>query len=220
MTGAPIAETDADAPLTVAIDGPAASGKGTLARRLAVVLGLPHLDTGLLYRAVGRRVLDAGADPGDAIAATAAAEALEPRDLLRDDLRGPVADAASSLVASIPAVRAALLAFQRRFAAEGAVLDGRDIGTVIVPDATAKLFVTASPEVRAERRYLQLSHNGEGVSFEDILADIRKRDERDSHRSAAPLVQAADAILLDTSKMSISQAADAARRIVEAARTR
>jgi cytidylate kinase len=126
----------------------------------------------------------------------------------------------ASQAAVFPQVRAALLDFQRQFAAQdgGAVLDGRDIGTVICPGATAKLFVTASAEVRAERRYLQLSHQGEDVRFEDILADIRKRDERDSRRSAAPLAQAADAVLLDTSKMSISQAADAARRIVEAAR--
>jgi cytidylate kinase len=156
----------------------------------------------------------------DEAAAAAAARALDPAHLEDPDLRTRAAGELASQAAVFPAVRAALLDFQRQFAAQagGAVLDGRDIGTVICPQATAKLFVTASPEVRAERRYLQLSHAGETVAFEDILADIRKRDERDSHRSAAPLVQAADAVLLDTSKMTISEAADAARRIVEAAR--
>jgi CMP/dCMP kinase len=215
MTGAPIAETDADPPLTVAIDGPAASGKGTLARRLAVVLGLPHLDTGLLYRAVGRRVLDAGADPGDAIAATAAAEALEPRDLLRDDLRGPVADAASSLVASIPAVRAALLAFQRRFAAEGAVLDGRDIGTVVLPQARVKLFVTAGLEVRAVRRHQELLARGGAVpDLAKIREEMAARDEADSSRTTAPLRPAEDAVVMDTSGLTADQALARAEAII------
>ena len=152
----------ADPPLTVAIDGPAASGKGTLAKRLAVVLGVPHLDTGLLYRAVGRRVLDAGGDPADAEAATAAAVALVTSDLQRGDLRGPVADAASAAVASVSGVRAALLDFQRRFAAEGAVLDGRDIGTIVLPQARVKLFVTAGLDIRAERRHRELAARGGG----------------------------------------------------------
>ncbi len=207
--------------LVIAVDGPTASGKGTIAKALAQHFGLPHLDTGLLYRAVGVQTVRSGGDPdraNDALAGCAFPDALLADPALRSEESGGYASRASIHAA----VRAALLDRQRAFAAQpgGAVLDGRDIGTVICPDATAKLFVTASPEVRAERRYLQLSHAGENVSFDDILADIRKRDERDSHRSAAPLVQAADAVLLDTSKMSISQAADAARRIVEDARTR
>jgi cytidylate kinase len=207
--------------LVIAVDGPAASGKGTIAHGLAQQYGLPCLDTGLLYRAVGvLTVAKAGAVEEQA--ATAAARALDPTHLEDPQLRTRSAGELASQAAVFTGVRAALLDFQRQFAAQsgGAVLDGRDIGTVICPDATAKLFVTASPEVRAERRYLQLAHQGEGITFEEILADIRRRDERDSHRSAAPLVQAADAVLLDTSRMSISQAADAARRIVEAARTR
>jgi cytidylate kinase len=206
--------------LIIAVDGPAASGKGTIAHGLAQEYGLPCLDTGLLYRAVG--VL-AQARVGEVSeqAAVEAARALDPTHLEDPALRTREAGELASQAAVFEGVRAALLDFQRNFAAQdgGAVLDGRDIGTVICPGATAKLFVTASPEVRAERRWLQLSHAGEAITFEDILADIRKRDERDSHRSAAPLVQASDAVLLDTSKMSISQAADAARRIVEAART-
>jgi cytidylate kinase len=206
--------------LVIAVDGPAASGKGTIAHGLAQQYGLPCLDTGLLYRAVGVLAQTHAGEVSEA-AATAAAKGLDPTHLEDPALRTREAGELASQAAVFTGVRAALLDFQRGFAAQpgGAVLDGRDIGTVIVPHATAKLFVTASPEVRAERRYLQLSHNGEGVSFEEILADIRKRDERDSHRSAAPLMQAADAVLLDTSKMSISQAADAARRIVEDART-
>jgi CMP/dCMP kinase len=207
--------------LVIAVDGPAASGKGTIAHGLAQAYGLPCLDTGLLYRAVGVLAQAKGGEIGEA-AAVAAARALDPTHLEDPALRTRQAGELASQAAVFTGVRAALLDFQRSFAAQagGAVLDGRDIGTVIVPAATAKLFVTASPEVRAERRFLQLSRQDEGVSFEDILADIRKRDERDSHRSAAPLVQAQDAVLLDTSKMSISQAADEARRIVEAARTR
>ena len=207
--------TDADPPLTVAIDGPAASGKGTLARRLAAVLGLPHLDTGLLYRVVGRRVLDAGADPGDAQAATAAAEALEPADLQRCDLRGPAADAASSQVASVPGVRAALLAFQRRFAAEGAVLDGRDIGTVVLPQARVKLFVTARLDVRAERRHRELVARGGPVpDLAVIQAEMAARDEADSTRATAPLLAADDAVVLDTSGMTADQALARAEAII------
>jgi len=210
MTGA-----EPDPPLTVAIDGPAASGKGTLARRLAAILGLPHLDTGLLYRAVGRRVLDAGADPADARAATTAAEALEPADLQRGDLRGPVADAASSQVASVPGVRAALLAFQRRFAAEGAVLDGRDIGTVVLPQARVKLFVTAGLEVRADRRHRELLARGGAVpDFAVIRAEMAARDEADSSRATAPLRPAEDAVVLDTSGMTADQALARAEAII------
>jgi cytidylate kinase len=206
--------------LVIAVDGPAASGKGTIAHGLAQEYGLPCLDTGLLYRAVGV-LAEAQAGGVSEEAAVAAARALDPTHLEDPHLRTRSAGELASQAAVFTGVRAALLDFQRQFAGQagGAVLDGRDIGTVICPDATAKLFVTASPEVRAERRWLQLSRDGESVAFEDILADIRKRDERDSGRSAAPLVQAADAVLLDTSKMSISEAADAARRIVEAART-
>ena len=172
----------------IAIDGPAAAGKGTLARRLARSLGLPYLDTGLLYRAVGRRVLDAGGDPTDPATAEAAAQRLEPSDLDRTDLRGPAADAASSAVAAVPSVRAALLAFQRDFAAQrGAVLDGRDIGTAIFPDAAVKLFITASLPERARRRWQELRDRGEDVELARVEADMQARDERDSARSAAPL---------------------------------
>ena len=204
--------------MLIAVDGPAASGKGTIAARLAALYRLPYLDTGLLYRAVGH---DAG--PGaDEAAATRAAEGLEAERLADAALRTRGAGELASRAAVFPGVRAALLDFQRRFAAQrgGAVLDGRDIGTVIAPDAPAKLFVTAAPEVRAERRWKQLIGQGEAVSLADILADIRRRDERDSGRAAAPLVKAADAVLLDTSEMDISTAVEAARRLVEAARGR
>jgi cytidylate kinase len=186
----------------IAIDGPAASGKGTLARRLADAFGLPHLDTGLLYRAVGRLVLDAGGDPADPAAAERAARQLRARDLDRDDLRGPAADAASSAVAAIPGVRAALLAFQRDFAAaRGAVLDGRDIGTVIFPDATVKLFVTAGLAARAARRWQELRESGAAVDLAMIEREMAARDDRDATRKAAPLQAAADAIPLDTTDL-------------------
>lgn len=199
--------------LVVAIDGPAAAGKGTLARRLAAALGLPHLDTGLLYRAVGRLVLDAGGDPGDPAVAEAQARVLEAADLARTDLRGPVADAAASAVARHPGVRAALLDFQRRFPGErGAVLDGRDIGTVVFPDADVKLFVTAALEARARRRWTEL---GEAVPLAEIEAEMRTRDLRDSTRSAAPLVQAADAVVLDTTSLDAEAAFGVAMAAVE-----
>ena len=209
--------------LIIAVDGPAASGKGTIAARLARTYGLPHLDTGLLYRAVGVGVLDAGGSLDDAVAAEDVARALDARGLEDvERLTRREAGEAASRIAGHPGVRAALLDFQRAFAAQpgGAVLDGRDIGTVIAPDATAKLFVTASPEVRARRRWLQLTGRGEAIAFEDMLADIVRRDERDAGRGAAPMVQAADAVLLDTTDMDIEAAFDAARRIVEAARAR
>jgi cytidylate kinase len=191
----------------IAIDGPAAAGKGTLARRLAATLGLPYLDTGLLYRAVGRRVLDAGGDPADAATAEGVARALRPADLERGDLRGPQADAAAASVASIPGVRAALLAFQRDFDARvGAVLDGRDIGTVIFPDAPAKLFVTASLAGRARRRWLELRAKGEQTDIATVEKDMRQRDAKDAARAAAPLKAAADAYLLDTSDMDAEAA--------------
>lgn len=191
----------------VAIDGPAAAGKGTLARRLAAALDLPYLDTGLLYRAVGRLVLDAGADPSDTDAAAAAARRLRPEDLQRSDLRGPEADAAASRVASIRAVRAALLDFQRCFAAErGAVLDGRDIGTVIFPDAPAKLFVTASVAARAHRRWLELRARGVAADLDSVTDELRARDAADEGRAAAPLRPATDAILLDTTTLDADAA--------------
>jgi cytidylate kinase len=201
--------------ITVAIDGPAASGKGTLARRLAAILGIPHLDTGLLYRAVGRRVLDAAGDPADPLAAAEAARALVPADLQRSDLRGPAADAASAAVASVPDVRAALLEFQRRFAAEGAVLDGRDIGTVVLPDAPVKLFVTASLEVRAQRRYQEILGRGGAIpDIETVRADMAARDQADSSRTAAPLRPAENAVILDTSDLTADQALARAEAIV------
>jgi CMP/dCMP kinase len=182
--------------LVIAIDGPAAAGKGTLARRIAQELDLPYLDTGLLYRAVGRRVLDAGGDPTDPVTAETAASALEPSDLDRKDLRGPVADAAAASVAAIPEVRRALLDFQRNFASErGAVLDGRDIGTVIFPDATAKLYVTASLAERARRRWLELQAKGISAELAIVEADMLARDTRD----APNMRKADDAALLDTS---------------------
>ena len=206
----------------IAIDGPAASGKGTIAQGLGQQYGFPVLDSGLLYRAVGVTVQREGGNPADAGAAEAVALRLDPSRLDDTAFRTREAGEAASLAAAHPGVRAALKAFQQRFAAiePGAVIDGRDIGTVIAPHAPAKLFVTASPEVRAERRFRQLEGQGEAVAYADIFADIRRRDERDSGRAASPLLQAADAALLDTTQMSISQAADAARRIVEEARAR
>ncbi len=193
MTGGPI----------IAIDGPAAAGKGTLARRLAATLGLPYLDTGLLYRAVGRCVLDTGGDPADPSAAEAAARALLPADLERRDLRGPVADAAAAAVAAIPAVRAALLDFQRNFGEErGAVLDGRDIGTVIFPDAAVKLFVTASLAERAHRRWLELQARGVKADPATVEAEMLARDTRD----APNMRQAADAVVLDTTLLGADEA--------------
>ena len=209
--------------LVIAVDGPAASGKGTIAGRLAREYRLPHLDTGLLYRAVGLKVLETGGSLDDAEAAQAAARGLDARSL-SDDPRLTTGEAgeAASRVAGHPGVRAALLRLQQDFAAQagGAVLDGRDIGTVIAPGASAKLFVTATPEVRATRRWKQLTARGDDIAFEDMLADIQRRDERDAGRGAAPMVQAQDAALLDTTDMGIEAAFDAARRIVEAARAR
>jgi len=204
--------------LVIAVDGPAASGKGTIASRLAAAFALPYLDTGLLYRAVGVQV----GDPSSPAAAIAAAQALDPSSLEDPALRTREAGEAASKVAAIPEVRAALLNFQRAFAAQpgGAVLDGRDIGTVIAPHAPAKLFITAAPQIRAERRWKQLVAQDKAVTLDDVLADIRRRDERDSGRADAPLLQAADAVLLDTSKLDIDTSVDAARRIVEEARAR
>jgi len=190
---------------TVAIDGPAAAGKGTISKAVAAHFGFAHLDTGLLYRATGRRTLD-GTDP------VAAAESLRAADLDAPDLRGPEVAQAASRVAANPLVRKALVDFQRAFARRdgGAVLDGRDIGTVICPDADVKLFVTANDDIRATRRFRELSEKGHETSYDEVLADLRARDARDSARADAPLKPAADAVQLDTSRLSIDEAIAAA----------
>jgi cytidylate kinase len=193
--------------MIIAIDGPAAAGKGTLARRIAVALNLPYLDTGLLYRAVGRLVLDAGQNPAEPAAATAAANALSETDLARADLRGPDADRAASQVASIPGVRAALLDYQRHYGDKnGAVLDGRDIGTIVFPHADIKLFVTASIDARAARRHAELLHRGAAISLDAVKDDLKSRDEADRTRAAAPLKPASDATLFDTTHMDAETA--------------
>ncbi|MFN3262892.1 MAG: (d)CMP kinase [Pikeienuella sp.] len=197
---------------TVAIDGPAASGKGTIARALAARFGFAHLDTGLLYRAAGMKAAESGMEPAEAAASLGEA------DLARPDLRSGAAGEAASRVAALPAVRAALLAFQRDFARRegGAVLDGRDIGTVICPDAEVKLFVVAAPEERARRRHAELSAGGDPRSLEAVAEDLRIRDARDAARADAPLKAAPDALLLDTTEMTIEAAvAEAARWINE-----
>jgi cytidylate kinase len=202
--------------MIIAVDGPAAAGKGTLARRLAAHLGLPYLDTGLLYRAVGRRVLDAGGDPANVATATAAAISLEADDMARDDLRGPAADRAASLVAAIPEVRAALLNFQRRFGADhGAVLDGRDIGTIVFPAADVKLFVTASLAERARRRHAEMTARGLTGSLAEVEREMAARDARDAGRDVAPLVPARDAHLLDTTELDADAAFSAALQLLE-----
>jgi cytidylate kinase len=197
--------------LTIAIDGPAAAGKGTLSRALAAAFGLAHLDTGLIYRATGRRTLDG-------TGALEAAQSLTAAELEADDLRTPDVARAASVVAAIPEVRAALVDFQRAFARRqgGAVLDGRDIGTVICPEAEMKFFVTASDEVRAERRYAELIESGHDVTLASVLADLRERDARDSARAAAPLKPAEDAEVLDTSEMDIDTAVATAIAMVTA----
>jgi cytidylate kinase len=206
--------------MIIAIDGPAASGKGTLGKRLAAHYGLRHLDTGLLYRAVAKAVLDAGGRPADEAAAVTAAKTLDPTRFDEAALKTQAVGEAASIVSAIPAVRAELVAFQRDFAAKppGAVLDGRDIGTVICPNADVKIFVTASPEVRARRRALEFTAAGKPMDEETVLSDIRARDARDMGRATAPLKQAADAHLLDTTNMDISTAIRAAIDIVEAGR--
>jgi cytidylate kinase len=201
----------------VAIDGPAASGKGTLARRLAAHYGLPHLDTGLLYRATARALLDEGRRLEDVAAAVKAARGLALIDFDEAALRGREMGEAASIVAAIPEVRAALVEAQRRFAsrASGAVLDGRDIGTVICPDANVKIFVTASPETRAQRRALELRSRSEPSDYAKVLADILHRDQRDSSRNAAPLKPAADAMILDTTDLDVEGTFREALRLVE-----
>ena len=196
-------------PFTIAIDGPAAAGKGTISKAVAAALGYAHLDTGLLYRATGRRVLD-GLEP------LAAAQALVAEDLARDGLRTPEVAQAASRVAALPEVRAALVDFQRAFARGqgGAVLDGRDIGTVICPDADVKLFVTASAEIRAQRRLAELLAGGHDVTAEQVLADVRERDARDMDRADAPLKPAEDAVRLDTSALDIDTAIAQALAII------
>jgi cytidylate kinase len=206
--------------MIIAIDGPAASGKGTIARRLAALYGLPHLDTGLLYRAVAAALIGAGRDLYDESAAVAAARGLGLTDFDEDLLRRRDMGEAASIVAAMPGVRHALLEAQRAFAARpgGAVLDGRDIGTVVCPGADVKIFVTASASARAQRRALELAQRGERADYAAILADIQKRDARDSERAAAPLRPAADAVRLDTTPLSVEAAVEEAARIVEAAR--
>ncbi|EEW26846.1 (d)CMP kinase [Rhodobacter ferrooxidans] len=196
---------------TVAIDGPAAAGKGTIAKAVAAHFGFAYLDTGLLYRATARKVLD-GMDP------VAAAKALLPQDFERAGLRTAKVGQAASKIAALPKVRAALVGFQQQFARRdgGAVLDGRDIGTVICPGAEVKLFVTASDEVRAHRRWLELSAGNEAVSEADVLAQLRERDARDRERATAPLKPADDALLLDTSGMSIDEAVAQAVALIAA----
>jgi CMP/dCMP kinase len=206
--------------MIIAIDGPAASGKGTIARQIAAVYGLHHLDTGLLYRAVAKSMLDAGYPPDDGNRATEAAVRLDPTKFEDNALKLAAITEAASVVAAIPQVRQALMNYQREFATKppGAVLDGRDIGTVIAPGADVKLFVMASPEVRASRRVLELRARGESADEQEVLADLLRRDERDSRRTAAPLMQAPDAHLLDTTHLGIDAAFRAAVDIIEAVR--
>lgn len=208
--------------MIIAIDGPAASGKGTLAQRIAGHFGYVWLDTGLLYRAVARDVLAAGADLENEAAGARAAAALDAASLGDPALRSTAIGEAASVVAKHPSVRAALLDFQRNFARTppGAVLDGRDIGTVICPDADVKIFVMADVEVRARRRFEEYVRRGENVTFEEVLDVIRQRDARDASRSAAPLQQAPDAVLLDTTEMDIEAAFEAALAIVSYVTTR
>jgi cytidylate kinase len=205
--------------MIIAIDGPAASGKGTLGKRLAAHFGLRHLDTGLIYRAVAKALLDAGRALDDKTQAVAAARALDPGSFDEKILKGHAIGEAASIVSAIPEVRATLLAFQRDFAAAspGAVLDGRDIGTVVCPDAEVKIFVVAAPEVRARRRAAELKAAGQPADEAAILEDIRRRDERDRTRAVAPLKPAPDAVELDTSHLDVEAAVSAAIALVEKA---
>jgi len=202
--------------IVIAVDGPAASGKGTIARALAEHFGLPHMDTGLLYRAVALNLVRFGGDPGHEFEAVRACD-LGSMSFDDPELRSEIVGSYASRISAYPAVRAHLLDRQRAFAAQdgGAVLDGRDIGTVIAPDATVKLFVTAAPEVRARRRLAELTARGLNAHYEEVLADIHARDDRDSSRATAPLVRAQDALLLDTSDLDVPQAIAAALALVE-----
>ncbi len=206
--------------MIIAIDGPAASGKGTIARQIASIYGLHYLDTGLLYRAVAKALLDAGHSPSDVARATEAAAMLDPGKFDESALKSQAVTEAASVVAAIPEVRQALINYQRGFATKppGAVLDGRDIGTVIAPGADIKIFVMATPEVRANRRTKELRARGEMAEEKDVLADLLRRDERDSRRTAAPLKAAPDAHLLDTTHLGIDAAFRAAVDIIEAVR--
>ena len=205
-------------PLIIAVDGPAASGKGTLARRLAEHLGSDYLDTGSLYRAVGLKLVYADKDPADEVAAVEAAKSIDENDLTNPRLRQEKIGHAASIVASYPGVRAALLKFQRNFAIRpnGAVLDGRDIGTVVCPDADLKIYITASLEARAERRHRELEGEGVKVIYESVLQDLKERDERDSKRQTAPLKPADDAVIIDTSTMSAQEVFRQALVLIEA----
>jgi cytidylate kinase len=206
--------------MIIAIDGPAASGKGTLGKRLAAHYGLRHLDTGLIYRAVAKALLDAGHSPENRARAVAAAEALDPSRFDEAALKSQAVGEAASLVSAVPEVRKAVLAFQRSFGRTppGAVLDGRDIGTVVFPDADVKIFVTATAEVRARRRAVELREAGNRADEAEVLADIERRDERDTKRAVAPLKAAPEAHLLDTTHLDIDAAFRAAIDIVEAVR--
>ena len=208
----------ADLPIVIAVDGPAASGKGTIARALATHFQLPHMDTGMLYRAVALSMVRFGGDPGNEFEAVRACEGTAQVSPDDPELRGELVGSIASRISAYPGVRAALIERQVAFASQpgGAVLDGRDIGTVIAPGATAKLFVTASAEVRARRRLAELEARGKSSHYDDVLIDILARDKRDAGRDAAPLVQASDAILLDTSDMDADAAVAAAIRLVEA----
>jgi cytidylate kinase len=200
----------------IAIDGPAASGKGTLARKIAKEMGIPYLDTGSLYRAVGVLTIRRGGNPADATDAIAAANALNINEFTPEDLRSEEAGNAASKVAAVAGVRASLLAYQRNFAAQpsGAVMDGRDIGTVVCPDADAKIFVTASLAVRVERRIKELREKGESVNEQRVWDDMAARDARDSDRSVAPLKPADDAFVLDTSALNADEALASARAFI------
>ena len=202
--------------IVIAVDGPAASGKGTIARALAAHYGLPHMDTGLLYRSAALNLVRFGGDPGNVFEAVRACD-LGSVSFDDPELRSELVGSYASRISAYPAVRAHLLDRQRAFATQdgGAVLDGRDIGTVIAPDATVKLFVTATPEVRATRRLSELTSRGLNAHYEEVLADIHSRDDRDSHRSTAPLAQADDALLLDTSDLDVAAAITAALALVK-----
>lgn len=194
-------------PLVIAIDGPAASGKGTLARQIAAHFGLAYLDTGSLYRAVGYKIISSGHDPEDKNIAIEIAKNISENDAKNPHLYDEGVGSAASIVSAIPEVREALLSFQRAFAAnpEGAILDGRDIGTVICPDADFKFYITADLPTRAERRFKQLQNNGNSIIYQSVLADLQRRDDRDSKRTIAPLIKAEDAVAIDTTNIGVEE---------------